>query len=137
MKPKKPSEQQTKERLRKKCVKKAKEIAGIRDNWKCQYCGLGRPQVMTHGSHIKSEGMYKSMSADPDNILTLCWKHHIVGKFNRASNWNWHGSPKEAVEWFKEKYPVLDKQLEERARKTQTCDLIYWQKKWNELNKSN
>lgn len=126
---KKKTDQQLKEAERKKCVTIAKQIAGIRDKWKCQYCGLGRPQVMTHGSHIHSEGLNVSMSADPDNILTLCWKHHIVGKFNNAKNWNWHGSPKEAVEWFKNKYPDLDKKLEERSRKSQVCDIYFWKKR--------
>lgn len=132
---KKKTPQQLKTLLRKKCVKIAKTIAGERDGWRCQYCGVGRPQVMTHGSHIYSEGLYPSMSADPDNILTLCWKHHICGQFNSAKNWNWHGSPREAIAWFQEKYPQLDKKLKARARKPVVCDYQYWEKKYQDLTK--
>jgi len=136
IKKKKPkTDQQIKTMWRKKCVTIAKQIAGERDHWKCQYCGLGRPDIMTHGSHIKSEGLHVSMSADPDNILTICWKHHIAGKFNSAKNWNWHGSPREAIAWFQEKYPELDKILEARARISIVCDLNFWKSKHEELKK--
>ena len=103
---------------RKKCVNKAKLEAKERDNWTCQKCGKPVEGKNAHGSHIYNEGTYKSMSADVDNILTMCYYDHI--------NW-WHKNPLEASEWFKTKYPELYKTLRERARKTQ---IINWQKRY-------
>lgn len=65
-----------------------------------------------HGSHNKSEGLYKSMSADMDNILTLCAICHF---------W-WHENPLDSARWFKEKYPNLEKILRIRAQKPKSID---------------
>lgn len=134
MKQRKPkTDQQLKEMWRKKCCTLAKKIARMRDDYKCQYCGLGEPNRHTQGSHIYSEGTNPSMSADTDNILALCIAHHMAGKFVKSTNFSWHGSPLEAIEWFKEKYPKRYLRLRERSRKTVVCTLKYWQDKYEEL----
>jgi len=123
------------EALRKKCVQLAKRIARALANYTCEYCGKKEPQVRTHGSHIYSEGVHLSMSADVDNILCLCATHHMAaGMWNRADHWSWHNSPAEAMEWFKENYPERYETLKLRARENKMCDLKFWQDKWVELN---
>ncbi len=115
---------------RKKCVADAKELAKIRDDYTCLYCGRKKPEVQIHGSHIYAEGAHKSMSADVDNILSLCYTHHIGG-YN-ANQPSWHNDPLEMVAWFKEEYPELADTLRIRAQK---CRRINWEKKRTELRK--
>lgn len=106
---------------RKRCVAWAKKTAKERDKYICQKCGKKVEGMNAHGSHIYNEGTYRSMSADPDNILTMCYYCHI--------NW-WHKSPLDAAAWFKEKYPELFKELRKRA---QTIVIVNWQKRWEEI----
>jgi hypothetical protein len=74
------------------------------------------------------------MSADLDNIICLCAKHHLVGTWNRAStDFNWHGSPKEAIDWFKKKWPALDERLHQRSLIKQHLDIKFWENKMEEL----
>lgn len=120
----------TEEWWRKKCVTDAKRLARIKANFKCAYCGLGNPQYQTHGSHVYNEGVYKSMSADVDNILCLCAGHHSTAPGRRPKNWNWHANPIDAINWFNEKYPKLSKKLCLRSQKTLR---INWEKKRGEL----
>ena len=121
--------------LRKKCVTKAKLIARRKVNFTCAYCGAREPQVRTHGSHIYSEGIYRAMSADVDNILCLCATHHLVGIWNRSTHWSWHGSPAEAMDWFKGKYPALAEELRVRTTWKYQDDLYFWTKKLENLKK--
>lgn len=106
---------------RKKCVAWAKLEAKNRDNYVCVKCGKKVIGMNAHGSHIYNEGTYRSMSADPDNILTMCYYDHI--------NW-WHKSPLDASEWFKKKYPELAKTLKLRAR---ILRVINWKRRWEEI----
>lgn len=135
-KPKTKTDQQLKEFWRKKCVDLAKKIARKKSKYICEYCGVGEPQRMTHGSHIYSEGFNKSMSADEDNILCLCWLCHLGGlKTVRTNRFSWHGTPAEAMNWFNRKFPARAKELLKRSRKTVVCTLKYWQDKYEELKK--
>lgn len=106
---------------RKKCVEIAKTKAKERDNHLCQKCGKKVEGMNAHGSHIYNEGTYRSMSADVDNILCMCYFCHI--------NW-WHKNPLEASEWFKEKFPELYKELRLRS---QTLNVINWEARYKEL----
>ena len=107
---------------RKKCVSWAKLEAKKRDNFVCVRCGKKVEGMNAHGGHIYNEGTYRSMSADVDNILTMCYYDHI--------NW-WHKNPIEASAWFKEKYPELAKTLK---RRTWEKPVINWEARWNEIN---
>ena len=132
---KKLSEQQITEKLRKRCVKLAKELAKQRDNHTCCYCGVGKPQRVVHSHHIFSEGLNKSMSSDIDNLITLCWIHHLGGlKFVSTRNFSFHGSPSDATEWVKSNYPSRYRELHQRSLKPTPCDMIYWQKRLEQLN---
>ena len=130
------TEQQLKEKWRKKCVDIAKKIARKRANFICEHCGIGEPVRMTHGSHIYSEGFNTSMSADTDNILCLCWLCHLGGlKTVRTNRFSWHGTPKEASDWFEQKFPKRARMLKIRSRKTVVCTLQMWKNKYEELKK--
>lgn len=115
----------TSEKLRKKCVVLAKWIARAQQNFTCEYCGRREPTIKTHGSHIYSEGVYKSMSADVDNILCLCYTHHIGG-WMQTKEPSWHKNPVEMVEWFNEYYPERSKKLKERSRLSVQADEFFW-----------
>ncbi len=120
--------------LRKKCVELAKKISKEKDNYKCQYCGIGKPQRQVHSHHIFHELMFKSMSADIDNLITLCATHHQGGLYMRSNDgFNFHNSPRESTEWLMEKYPERYKSLKERSRNMPLCDLQFWQEKYNML----
>ena len=106
---------------RKKCVEDAKVKAKERDGYKCQKCGRSKAQgFQMHGSHNYPESIYKSMSADVENILTLCAICHM----------DWHENPIKAAEWFNKKYPELSKILRKRAQK---CTVIDWEKRYKEM----
>lgn len=120
--------------LRKKCVDLAKKIVRIRSNYTCAYCGVKKPPKSVHGSHIFSEGCYRAMSADLDNILALCNTHHL-GMYRNIKEPSWHNNPVEMVEWFKEKYPQRYQELKERSRTKQQVDEMFWAKKLIELKK--
>lgn len=119
--------------IRKKCVNLAKQIVRKKNNYTCQYCGRKEPVIKTHGSHIYSEGQYRSMSADLDNILCLCFTHHL-GTWNKSEP-SWHNNPIEMIEWFNKKFPKLAKKLKERKQKIVTCDYQFWENKLEELKK--
>lgn len=107
---------------RKKCVAIAKERAKQRDNYTCVRCGRSKNNGnQMHGSHIYPEGTYIGMSADWDNIITLCYLCHF--------QW-WHKHPVEAGIWFKEKYPELYETLK---KKSQIITVIDWKKRYEEI----
>lgn len=96
------------EKTRKKCVTLAKKIAVLRDNKTCRKCLRNKFSGWAqHGSHVYPEGRYKSMSADVDNIIDLCYYCHF--------QW-WHKNPLEAAEWFNTNFPELAETLKIRAR---------------------
>lgn len=119
------------EKLRKKAVTLAKKIVRTQKKFTCEYCGKSEPAVATHGAHVYEEGTYRAMSADLDNILCLCFTHHL-GSWN-AKEPSWHGSPVEMIEWFKEKYPERAAALKLRTRESIQADATYWTSKLAEL----
>lgn len=122
--------------MRKRCVELAKKIVRKKAKFTCEYCGASEPARKTHGSHIYAEGFNKSMSADLDNILCLCWLCHLGGlKTVRTNRFSWHGTPKEASDWFDKKFPKRSNELRKRSRNTTVCTLEFWQKKYEELKK--
>lgn len=126
--------QQEKEKLRKKCVFLAKAIAKERDGAKCRYCGVGEPQRRMNLHHIIHEGLSKEMSADIDNLITLCVAHHQGGTFMKSNDkFNFHNSPVESTEWLKANLPNYD-DLIKRSKKTKVIDMEFWKEKLNDLN---
>lgn len=141
MKKKAKTDQQLKEFWRKKCVDVAKKIAKERDGHRCCYCGVGKPQRQVHSHHFFHEGLNKSMSADVDNLVTLCVNHHqggfmmASGRLMGSHGFNFHNSPTESTLWFIEKFPERYKTLKERSQKTIVCTLQMWKNKYEELKK--
>jgi 5-methylcytosine-specific restriction endonuclease McrA len=128
------TEQQLVEAIRKKAVQLAKDISKNKDRYKCCYCGVGKPQRMVHSHHFFHEGLYKAMSADPDNLITLCASHHQGGMYMRSNDgFNFHNSPRESTEWFIEHYPERYKILLARSKQYQKLDRQFWENKIKEL----
>lgn len=67
------------------------------------------------------------MSADIDNICCLCAGCHMW------SNDSWHENPLAAAEWFNRTYPGRYDALKARAKDTTPKDLIFWERKCEEL----
>jgi len=135
-KKKEPTELQKVERLRKRCVNLAKQINKEINKYKCEYCGIGKPQRIIHSHHIFSEGLNKSMSADIDNLICLCWLHHLGGLHSVSTKiFSFHGHPADAMAWFQDKFPEKYTLLLERSRQTNKTDRIFWEKKLEELKK--
>lgn len=131
LKKKSKTDQQKKESLRKKCVAKAKEISK-RNNPFCEYCGTDTRVLHSH--HIFSEGLNKGMSADVDNLITLCWLHHLGGlKFVSTKIFSFHGSPADATAWLIENRPKKYKELLKRSRIVEPKTLKFWEEKLEEL----
>lgn len=120
----------TREYWRKKASTLAKKIARMKAAYHCAYCGGGEPFLRTHGSHIYSEGVYKNMSGDVDNIMCLCASHHAVMPGRTPGVFNWHAHPGESWEWFMGKYPELYQTLKLRTQKIYAVD---FEKKYREL----
>ncbi len=120
--------------LRKKCVNKAKEINKFLSERKCDYCGvIGRA---VHSHHIFSEGLHRAMSGDVDNLICVCWLHHLGGlHFVKSTTFSFHGTPTEALEWFKGKYSKQYKRLLKRSQQSIQAGEYFWKNKLEKLNK--
>ena len=101
---------------RKKCVARAKLLAKERDNYTCQRCGKMPDKI--DGSHVYPEGTYHGMSANVDNIKSLCSYCHLY--------W-WHKDVISARDWFAKKFPERFKKLKALSRLTIKKD---WKKEW-------
>lgn len=122
--------------MRKRCVELAKKIARVSVGEICEHCGKRKIDGwQMHGSHIHPEGVYKSMSADVDNILCLCASCHTGGFWKGSKKPSWHEDPIYFSDWFKKKYPERYRELEKRKRQSIQCDLYYWTTKLTELKK--
>lgn len=122
------------EAMRKKCVELAKKIVRKQQNYTCEFCETRKEPRKIHGSHIYSEGIYRSMSADIDNILALCYTHHL-GWSKNQKNPSWHNNPLEMTEWFRDGYSERYEELKKRSRLSIQCDFQFWQNKYKELTK--
>ena len=123
----------TQEWFRKKCVEIAKRKAKERVKYVCEHCGRKKSNGwQMHGSHIYSEGCYKSMSAEVDNILCLCATCHTGGFFGGSNKPSWHEDPVYFVDWFNNKYPERALKLKLIMRETR---IINWEKLYNEINR--
>ena len=126
--------QQLTEKARKKAVTLAKKIAVLLDKEICQHCGRSKLDGwQMHGSHIYPEGVYKSMSADVDNILCLCATCHTGGFWKNSQKPSWHEDPCYFVFWFDRKYPERSENLRLRSQVPKSCDLMFWQDKYQDL----
>lgn len=122
------------EKLRKKCVALSKKISKEEQGYKCQYCGVGREQRMLHSHHIFHEGLHRSMSADVDNLLTLCATHHQGGSYMKSHDgFNFHNSPIESTQWLMENHSELYQKLKRRSMKYNRLDIQFWEAKLEEL----
>lgn len=110
----------------------AKIKAKDRDNWTCLHCGRSKEQgYQMHGSHIYPEGVYLSMSAEVDNILTLCAKCHVGGgAWKNKSIPSWHEDPVYFADWYREKFPELYLKL---RKMSQTSEVINWEIRHKEM----
>ncbi len=90
-------------KLKKECEKLCKEIVSIRDKDICQKCGERVYGSNRHRSHVIPVSAGNKLAFDPMNMKVLCYHHHI--------NW-WHKNPREAADWFREKFPERDSYLE-------------------------
>ena len=130
------TESQKKEALRKMCVKIAKEISKLRDKRICKYCGEEfrkdgkRKQVHSH--HIFHEGSHKGMSADVDNLITLCSSHHQSFSGNKYA-FSFHGCPTESTEWLQENWKEYPS-LKIRSLKLEPLSIKHWERKKAELD---
>lgn len=118
------------EQIRKKCVILAKRIAVMLAGEKCEHCPRTKAQGwQMHGSHIYPEGVYKSMSADVDNILCLCATCHTGGFWKNSHKPSWHEDTVYFVDWFKNKYPERYEALKIKSGQSIQCDEYFWKKK--------
>lgn len=76
-----------------------KEAVFARDGYKCRKCG--RTDTLSP-AHIRPKGEYRKMQYDMDNVITLCYKHHM--------EWA-HKDPRGFDKWLEEILPkkVLDR----------------------------
>lgn len=58
----------------------------------CLYCKQHKGQM----SHIYPKGKYRRLEFEPDNVIPLCYAHHIHF---------WHKNPIEAREWLDSFFP--------------------------------
>ena len=72
-----------------KLKKLLSEACLARDKNRCLKCGGVKTLC---ASHIYPKGTHRKMEFDLDNVITLCYRHHI--------HW-WHKHPIEAAEWIK------------------------------------
>ena len=118
---------------RKKCVAIAKEEAKKRDKYACQHCPRTKAQgYQMHGNHIKPEGVYPGLSADEDNIITLCARCHVGGAWKNDSEPSWHEDPLYFADWFEKKYPGKKQMLNELAQSV-LHQVINWEKLYKEI----
>lgn len=75
-----------------KLKKRLREAMLLRDGHRCTAMGMGDCGGPLHTSHIYSQGKYRKMAFELDNVKTLCMRHHLY--------W-WHKNPIEATEWIK------------------------------------
>lgn len=124
--------------LRKKCVTLAKQIARLLAGEECEHCHKKKIDGwQMQGSHIYPEGIYRSMSADVDNILCLCAACHTGGFWKNSTKSSWHDDPVYFVGWFETKYPERALILKKRANQPPVqADEWYWTKKLLQLKKT-
>ena len=73
------------------------------------------------------------MSADLDNIICLCFTHHL-GAWN-AKEPSWHKNPIEMTDWFRAKYPARYEGLKLKSKTPIQADRFYWQDKLDLLKR--
>lgn len=77
-----------------------RQIVLARDGFRCVKClkdATGREgrKVALQAAHIMPKGAYPALRHELDNVITLCWRDHMVF---------WHRNPIEAMEWLIGKY---------------------------------
>jgi hypothetical protein len=67
-----------------------------------------------HAAHVRPKGKYPRLRFEPDNLLSMCFFHHIV--------WA-HRDPLAFADWFRATYPERDARLRELAQNAGKLDL--------------
>jgi len=100
--------------------KKAQELAKAiaRSKGRCEWCGR---TANLQGAHILSAGAHPNMSADPENILCLCYHCHLNV---------WHKDPGIAFRWFEGTFPGRYDRLMATATSKPPMD---WQATYDQL----
>jgi len=83
-----------KQRVSEALLKKLRMVAVMKRDGGCLKCGR---QDTCAPSHIYPQGTHRRMKWDLDNVIALCYKHHI--------HW-WHKNPLEAAAWIKTALPA-------------------------------
>ena len=108
-------------RLFTRCLRNAKTIAKIRDDYTCQRCGRKRSEgFKIDGSHVYPKHIDKRLAVDPVNVKALCAACHM--------NW-WHVHPVEAGLWYAETWPERLEYLRsqyEANRKLREPGIQWW-----------
>jgi len=113
-----------KQKLKEKCIKKAKVIAKERAGYVCEKCGRSKEEGwQMHGAHIIPVS-YGHTAANPDNILCLCAKCHSMGKESA------HDNPTVFTHWLDTKHPGRAEKMWKLAQPT---DKVDWEQKLKEL----
>jgi len=107
---------------REKSIELAKKIAKERDNYICQKCGRGRDEVAIQASHNIAVGSAIWLAAEPDNIIALCYQHHM--------NW-WHRNDIDCWIWFEEEFPERYAFIKENRYKQQK---VNWKETYDKLS---
>lgn len=106
-----------KRKLMQECDLLVKELVHERDGWKCVAdgeCGVrcaGRP---VQAAHLLPKGKHPRIRWMPDNLLSLCFFHHII--------WA-HRDPLAFAAFVGRKYPGLEERLRELAERAEKVDL--------------
>src|SRR3990172_8849531 len=72
-----------------------RQIVLIRDEFKCQKCGVGVRTGRGRGlevAHLLPKGQYPALRHELLNVKLMCWNCHF--------NW-WHKNPLEAWDWLR------------------------------------
>jgi hypothetical protein len=79
---------------------------------KCEVDNCGALPI--YSAHIKSKGPYKLLRFEKQNLLLLCYRHHI--------EWA-HKEPDDFIQWIELKWPGRLQMLREFAATAAKCDL--------------
>ncbi len=89
--------------IKNKLEKLVKDYVKQRDNYTCLRCGKKLEKNNCHASHIMPVSAGIQWAYDVENIITLCFRCHIMF---------WHKNPLEANEWLKKEYPNIYKKIQ-------------------------
>ena len=93
-------------KVKKELMVLIKDFIKKRDNYTDQRSGEKVSGKNCHASHVLPVGSHSNMQFDPENMIVLSYRNHIL--------W-WHKNPVEAGEFFKQTFPERYIYLKERS----------------------